>query len=526
MATTPPDTLTNTLTNSTFNIAGITFNAGAPVYTMTGNTFNLTAGITNNSGLIQVFNNTGGLFTTVGTTYATGTGGISLSGLTFVGGGQTTTVTGAGGLSIAALTLNNGARVNQTFNGAGNVTIGSIAPGTGGNNTLTYAGTGILTVTGTSSINSSNTADAVSSGTFVLASTGNIGQGITSSGTGTFTENAGGVLSGSGPVTQGSSATMTLAGLNTYTGGTTVNAGTLLLDFSAATTPATATNIINNTANTSALTLGGGTLSIKGGGTGDTNSQRFSGLTLTAATSSRIIFTQNGDTSLSATLGAITARGAGSTLDITLPTAGTVSTTSTTFATNGVLTSAATNGVAFATVNGGTAFASNTTGTIGAITPAAGTYGATANVSVSAGDAPASGAGANTLTFNGAADSVAFTGTNAITTGGILVTPSATGASTISGGTLTAGGGKELTIFNNEPVATGNSLTISSVIADNATASALTIAGVGTTILSSANTFTGQTTLLGGTLNSRTAWRCKTARCKTIPARHWCSINR
>ncbi len=52
------------------------------------------------------------------------------------------------------------------------------------------------------------------------------------------------------------------------------------------------------------------------GSTGVTNSQAFFATTLTAATASTIVFNQNGATSLSGSLGAIT-RNAGSTVDIT-----------------------------------------------------------------------------------------------------------------------------------------------------------------------------------------------------------------
>ncbi len=58
-----------------FNIAGITFNAGAPAYTMTGNTFNLTTGITNSSANTQTFSNTGGLSSSAGITFTMGTSG-------------------------------------------------------------------------------------------------------------------------------------------------------------------------------------------------------------------------------------------------------------------------------------------------------------------------------------------------------------------------------------------------------------------------------------------------------------------
>ncbi len=411
-----------------------------------------------------------------------------------------TTSTPALSAPLAIGTLDDLNATPITINGTALLTLSTAANSTAGANAadLLFVGTGAnLTINDTAGITFAVSGNIDAVGALSLgASPINIGA-TTQTFTGAGGTTVGGVIGATtGALTVNKAGgTLTLSGLNLYTGGTSVNAGTLSLDFSASAAPTTATNIIKsgNTVN-----LGGGALVVKGGGAGATNTQTFGTTALTANTASTITANLNGGTALNLALGGIT-RNAQSTVDITVGGAN-ITTTGTTFATNGVLTSAAANGIAFATVNGGTAFASNTTGTIGAITPVAGTYGATANVSVSPGDS--SSTGANTLTFNGAADTVAFTGAStAITTGGILLTPSATGASAITGGTLTAGGGKELTIFNNEPTASG-SLTISSVIANNAAgASTLTISGAGTTTLSGANTFTGQTALLGGTLN-------------------------
>jgi fibronectin-binding autotransporter adhesin len=557
------DALTNTLTSSSFSIAGITFGSAAPAYTMTGNTFLLTSGITNNSTNLETFSNTAGLTSNGGFTYAL-SGGITITnGLTNTsGGGVTTTVNGAGQtLTIGGYNINTaGNRVGGIFNGSGNVNItGSL---TGGDiiDNFTYSGSGVLTLSGGVALNGNAAATLnVSSGEMILSSAnagavvntsgtgefdetagGSIGttggdaalnqassvtsylagantytlgtsvtagtlnltgtltaSNVTTSSTGVFTEGAAGVLgSGAQTFTQGSSGTSILSGSNAYTGATAVNAGTLLLDFSGSTTPASEINIIKTS---SALTLGGGTLSIKGGGTGDTNSQTFNGTTLTANTASEFSSTQNGDTTLNATLGAIT-RNSGSVVDFTLPSAGSISTSSTTFLSNSVLVSAASNGVAFATVNGGAAWATLNTGTIGVLVPTPSTYGATANASVGASDSVASGAAiANTLTFNGASDTLTQTGsgTGSITTGGILVTPSSSGADSINGGTLTSGTGKELVIIDD---GTG-SLSISSIIADSASGSStLTITGSGITSLGASNLFTNQTNLLGGTL--------------------------
>ena len=557
------DVLTNSLTSSAFNIAGITFGAAAPAYTMTGNTFNLTAGITNNSTTkLQTFSNTGGLTSSGSYTYTLG-GGITITNglVNNSGGGVTTTVNGVGStLTLGGYNVNTGGnRIVSVFNGTGNVNITGNITGGSSVDGLTYSGGGTLTIGGGFSFNSNGSSLNVSSGTISLTSAqagapnyvtgsgsfsetsagsilnnGGVYGGFTQSSTGTTTlagsntyqngttVNSGtfnlsgtGTLSGGTAITVNGGAfnesggavisagstftttggTTTLSGANTYTGATSVNGGTLTLDFSGATTPASATNIIK-TGNT--INLGGGALALKGGGSGATNSQTFGTTALTADTFSTINVNSNGGTALNLALGGIT-RNAQSTFDITLPTAGTVTTTLAQVPSNGILVYTTT-GVAFGTANGGATWLAKTTGTGPfALTAYAGyatgnaSYTSTNNVDVTNNDL-VSGVTVNTLRFNAATDALTLAGINTVSTGGILVTPGT--AASISGGTLQAGSaGKELVLMDY------GTLNVGSVIADNTTASLLTLAGTGTTTLSGANTFTGQTALTKGTLN-------------------------
>jgi autotransporter-associated beta strand protein len=316
----------------------------------------------------------------------------------------------------------------------------------------------------------------------------------------TNTSFAGVISGGTGGITKTGTGTQTLTGTNTYTGNTRINLGTLALDFSAATAPAT--NIISSS---SALNLAGGTLSLIGKAS-TTNSQTFASTTLTAGNASALSLTANVTANpLLLNLGAIT-RNVGSTLNITLPT-GTQS------ATNGVRTSTTnvsnhvfTNGsnVAYATI-GGTTWAGRAgagTQNLVAFTDAGGSYStgnanytATRNMDVTDGDAPAADFTVNTLRFNGN-HTLTLQGTNnVVSTGGVLVTPGST--STITGGTLRSSATADALQFINF----GTQLTINSVISNNGVdPTNVTLAGPGTTILNGENTYTGGTHITGGTV--------------------------
>jgi autotransporter-associated beta strand protein len=153
--------------------------------------------------------------------------------------------------------------------------------------------------------------------------------------------------------------TLVLTGNNSaLTGSVAVNNGTLELDFSHAWSPTT--NILGDdgmgdTGGTH-LELQGATLLLNGA-SGQTNSQTFSSGTGLGLGDSSIVLNQNGATSLSVNLGALSHNWASS-LDVTLPTTGTVSMTfgaagvqetfGTTTSTLGLLVD--TGGMAFATV--------------------------------------------------------------------------------------------------------------------------------------------------------------------------------
>ena len=333
---------------------------------------------------------TGSLTFTNGGTYNLSGGALVLpniqgTGVFNLGGG---TLVASGGFSTAQAMSLTGSGGNGTLDPGGYaVTFSGALSGTAGLNvlgggTLTLAGsnsyTGGTTVSGSTTL-ALNNAYAVQQSMLTLnANSGlqlntNSGQittfylgGLAGSGSGSLTDKSGGypatlsiggdgasttftgALSGSGGLTKTGSGILVLSGSNTYSGGTTIAAGTLKLDFSQGGAPTA--NIINNASDSSSLTMAGGTLVIQGK-LATSNSQAFNGLTVNAGASA-IVLSASTSNPLLLSLGII-GRSAGGTVDFTLP-SGTQS------ASNGITTSTPnTNGIlgGYATVSGGTAWA-------------------------------------------------------------------------------------------------------------------------------------------------------------------------
>lgn len=372
--------------------------------------------------------------------------------------------------------------VNLTQAFTTNLTIASklnLVGDSGGRSTWRDVGTGTVTVSGAIS----------STGSVALTKSGTSGT-LTLSGANTF---AGSVLVEAG--------TLNLTGSNTYTGTTTVSGGTLGLNFNSGTAAVPTSNIINSL---SGLVLGGvrggGTVTVTGKG-GASVSQSFSGTSINSGASA---FTINNGATPSTTrtlvnLGAIT-RTTGGTVNFNQPT-GTGNTTPSTD--NGYTTTTVNDagGIlgGYATVAGADWAANNGTNIVAYTGYTANTWGADLNTNATATGTIASDSTTHSLRF-GTAGAVTLTlgGTNTITSGGILVTGTVgNNLTTIAGGTLRGSSGGELIIHQNN---TANSLTISSTIADNATATGLTKSGSGAVTLSTAATYTGTTTVNAGTL--------------------------
>lgn len=299
------------------------------------------------------------------------------------------------------------------------------------------------------------------------------------------------LASGSAGLTKYGTAQLTLSGLNTYTGATTVAGGTLALQFNA-TNPA-------GVVGSAALTLGSGTLSLLGGSTAIANTQAFtSGTTLGGMAT--VSLTKNTATAVTLDLGTIT-RGNGSYLNVTTPT-GTVVRASHPLDSTGTLLGT------WASVGTGTSlsYATSTSATDGTISAYAaattGTAGSLANVTSSstnylyaAAATLAANQTAHTLRYIGAATTTAL-GTNSLTLDGLMNAGS--GKLTISGtagspGLVTGADGMLNIVTNTQ------SIDITSVISGTG---GLTFGGpgAGTLKLTGLNTYTGKTTIVSGTV--------------------------
>ena len=356
-------------------------------------------------------------------------------------------------------------------------------------------------------------ATSIRGGTMVL--TGSLdGTAITVSGAGVLSQSSTGLISGAASVTHSGSGTSILAGANTYSGATTVSSGTLIISGSPTGTSATSVNggtlqldyTTNNTSkigDSAVLTLGGGTLDLKGG----SHAEYVASTTLTAGKASTVTRSTPGSV---LQLGVIT-RNSGATIDFA---ASNIAGTDT-LNTNGIIGP-------WATV-GGTDWAVNSTNAddglivantayvdVQRLTPGVIADGPTTQVRLIQGSGTAGNitlgspiTTINTLNQSASGGNGAATidpAGQTLATNAILVGTGA-GALTIGTGTnngtlTTATAGGDLSLFNY----TANSLTIYSVIADNASASSLSKLGTGTVVLTGANTYTGATAIGAGIL--------------------------
>ncbi|MFZ5783588.1 MAG: autotransporter domain-containing protein [Pseudomonadota bacterium] len=228
---------TGTTTDISVRLAAL--GAGGGTFDTNGNDVTLASGLTGIGGLTKA--GAGTLTLGAASTYG---GATAVNGGTLQAGAvnafsASSAVTVAAGATLA---LNSFSQVIGSLAGAGSVTLGSATLTAGGDNSSTtfsgtLSGSGGLVKTGAGTM----TLAGVSTYTGGTTVTGGTLQGTTSSLQGNIVNNASvvfdqtgsgtyaGVMSGTGSLTLQGGGTLILAGTNSYSGGTTVTAGTLQL---------------------------------------------------------------------------------------------------------------------------------------------------------------------------------------------------------------------------------------------------------------------------------------------------------
>jgi len=461
-------TLTLNATGTIANSAGV---ANAGTFIIQGNK---TIGYLTGAGLTTLGANT--LTITDTGTYsgiASGTGGLTMDGV-----GETLTLSGA-----------------NTYSGATTITNGTLVLGNNlalQNSALDTSGAGAMNVTGFTTptfgglTGSNGLASVITTGyDSVTGITLNPGVGASNTYSGVIGNGAAGMT-----LTKSGAGTQTLSGANTYTGATTINAGTLTLDYS--------TQNNSKISESAELIMGGGILSLSGGtytqvvdrttlSSGDSFVTRPSG---TAVLQMNTITVNDG-----ATID-FSAGGIAKTNNNNDPETGALGTWATIAGTD--LAKKDTDGfiIAFDGYVDIAAYGDvieNVAGNIVRIN----SKGTSGNITLGNADTTIS-----TLLQNTGYDATVDTTGKTLRADGIII-GEGKGALTIGlegqVGTLTSattGGDIDLINYSND-----EQLTINAVIADNGGASTLTKAGDGTLILNGINTYTGATIVGGGTLN-------------------------
>ncbi|MGN7998545.1 autotransporter domain-containing protein [Sphingomonas sp. 22176] len=216
---------TLTLTGANSYTGGTTVEAGKLV----GDTSSLTGGIVNDA-VVEFAQSGDGSFG----------GGVSGTGALIKSGSGTLTLTGANSYT-GGTTVEAGKLVGDTGSLTGGIVNdavvefaqggdGSFGGGVSGTGALIKSGSGTLTLTGANSYTGGTTVEAGK----LVGDTGSLTGGIVNDAVVEFAQGGdgsfGGRVSGTGVLIKSGSGTLTLTGANSYTGGTTVEAGKLVGD--------------------------------------------------------------------------------------------------------------------------------------------------------------------------------------------------------------------------------------------------------------------------------------------------------
>jgi fibronectin-binding autotransporter adhesin len=416
---------------------------------------------------------TGGIFQLAGAN--------TYSGGTTLASGTTLRINNATALGTGTFTINGGTIDNTS---AGSITL---------TNDNAQAWSGDFTFTGTKDLNVGTGAVTMNASRIITVNGGTLTVGgaisgatfgITKAGVGTLILN-GVVGTTSGTVTiNSSSGTLTLAGNNSYTGGTTLNSGSTL-NINAA-----GTSITNSAIGTGTFTINGGTI------------DNTSGSTITLATNNAQTwngdFTFTGSNNLNLGTGAVS-------LGTTAGTSRTVTVNANTLTVGGVISNGTTanslikSGTGVLNLTGSNTFTGSATinaGTLSVSSLANG--GSNSNLGASTNAATNLILSGGTLAYAGAA--VSTDRLFSVGTSGGTIDASGSGAvnftNTGSMGFNSQTGTRTLTLTGTN---TGSN-TLAAIVGDNTGATSLVKNGAGTWVLTGTNTYTGATTTNSGTL--------------------------
>jgi len=468
-----------TLSGANTYSGGTTVNAG----TLSGDTASLQGAITNNATVIfdQATNGTyAGIMGGSGGLTKSGAGTLILSGANTYSGGTTIN---AGTLSGDTASLQ-GAITNNatvTFNQAINGTYAGVMGGTGG---LVKSDAGILTLSG---VNTYGGGTTVNAGT-LSGDTASLQGAITNNATVTFNQaingTYAGVMGGTGGLVKSGAGILTLSGANTYSGGTTVNAGTL-----AGTTTSLQGNIANNAAVTFDQATDGTYVGVLSG-TGSVTKAGVGTLTLSGANTYSGTTTVNAGTLAGDTAGLQGNIANNAAVAFDQATAGTYA---------GVLSgtgSVTKAGAGTLTLSGANTYSGTTTVNAGTLEgTTASLQGNIANNAAVTFDQAVNGTYAGSMSGTG---SLTKSGTGTLTLSGINTY---SGGTTINQGTLSGDTASLQGAITNNATVTFDQTANGTYAGAISGTGGLTKSGTGKTILSGANTYTGDTNINGGILS-------------------------
>lgn len=442
---------------------------------------------------LNAVNDTGTITTFVGLTFAQDAGAFTLSGNALTMGGNITN----NSANVQTIGMNLTLANIRTIQGGAGVTLSGTLTNSGGNRELINNLT-----SGTLTLGAINLSENATSRGITLTSNGTtVVNGVIANGGG----------SAAGSVIKSGTGSLSLTRANTYAGATTVNGGTLKLDFAAAGAPVS--DILYNGVAAAGLSMvasgsnvGSPVSLVLTGQSGTANTQTLASLNLgqssaTRGTAAQLILQGGASGSVGLTISNASnplVLYGGSTLNISLGTSDTVTIT------NGGTTSAGLVGVGanvgtstLVTLNSSDWASLNGSKQIVAASYT-NSFATTSNTNLDVlASGTLTGTAVNTLRLNQAAPTTVTVNSASTSINGILVT-SAVGNNdvTIAGQAIRGANNQTLAVFQYN---TAGDLIINSSIASQGT-SGLVKAGGGRVVLTAANTYTGRTFVNEGTL--------------------------